>query len=129
MLGLVVDTTKMTVGITPEYLQQIRDLLSNWDSNKRFFKVGNMQKLVGKLARLGKDAPWIFKLMSHLYTSLAYAMKSNKKLLETCSQELRDLINQIKRKQFFGRQSDLQRSGQNGEQAQALLPCKWHHAR
>ncbi len=48
MLGLVVDTTKMMVGITPEYLQQVRDLLNNWDSNKRFFIVGNMQKLVGK---------------------------------------------------------------------------------
>jgi hypothetical protein len=66
MLGLVVDTTKMTVGIMPEYLQQVRDLLSNWDSKKRFFKVGDMQKLVRKQARLGKGAPWIFKLMSHL---------------------------------------------------------------
>jgi hypothetical protein len=86
VLGLVVDTTKMTVGITPEYLQQVRDLLSNWDSKKRFFKVGDMQKLVGKLARLGKGAPSIFKLMSHLYTSLAYALKNNRKRLENCSQ-------------------------------------------
>ncbi len=39
VLGLVVDTTKMTVGIMPEYLQQVRDLLSNWDSNKRFSKL------------------------------------------------------------------------------------------
>jgi hypothetical protein len=70
VLGLVVDTTKMTVGITPEYLQQVRDLLSNWDSKKRFFKVGDMQKLVGKLARLGKGTSWIVKLMSHLYMSL-----------------------------------------------------------
>jgi hypothetical protein len=81
MLGLVVDTTKMTVGIMPEYLQQVRDLLSNWDSKKRFFKVGDMQKLVRKQARLGKGAPWIFKLMSHLYTSLAYALKNNKNSL------------------------------------------------
>jgi hypothetical protein len=71
VLGLFVDTIKMTVGIMPEYLQQVRDLLSNWDSKKRFFKVGDMQKLVRKLARLGKGTPWIFKLMSHLYTSLA----------------------------------------------------------
>jgi hypothetical protein len=56
MLGLVVDTTKMTVSITPEYLQQVWDLLSNWDFKKRFFKVGDMQKLVRKLARLGKGA-------------------------------------------------------------------------
>ncbi len=136
VLGLVVDTTKMTVVITPEYLQQVRDLLSNWDSKKRFFKVGDMQKQVGKLARLGKGAPWIFKLMSHFYTSLAYALKNNKTLLKNCSQEFRNLIHQMERKQFFGRQSDLQhninfaikKGGQDGEQAQASLPCEWHHA-
>jgi hypothetical protein len=70
VLGLVVDTSKMTVGITDEYLDQVRLLLSQWDRNWRLFKVHDMQKLVGKLAQLGEGAPWIFKLMSHLYTCL-----------------------------------------------------------
>ncbi len=70
VLGLVVDTNRMTVGITPEYIQQVRDLLNNWDSHACTFKVSDMQKLVGKLARLGKGAPWIFKLMSHLFFGL-----------------------------------------------------------
>ncbi len=61
-------------------------------------------------ARLGEGAPWIYKLVSHLYTSLAYALKNNKKLLEDYSQEFRDLVDQIERKQFFGKQSDLQRN-------------------
>jgi hypothetical protein len=78
ILGLVVDTNKMTVGIINSYLQQVRKLLHNWDSKKCMFKVCKMHKLVGKLARLGKGGPWIFKLMSHLYTSLAYALKNNK---------------------------------------------------
>ncbi len=64
--------------------------------------------LVSKLARLGKGAPWIFKLMSHLYTSLAYALMNNKKLLKNCSNEFRELINQIEKKHFFGKQTDLQ---------------------
>jgi hypothetical protein len=59
MLGLVLDTTSMTVAITPEYLQQVRDLLNNWDSSAHMFKVNDMQKLVEKLAHLGKGAPWI----------------------------------------------------------------------
>ena len=67
-----------------------------------------MQKLVRKLARLGEGAPWIFKLMSHLYTSLAYTLENNKKLLKNCPQEFRDLIDQMERKQLFGRQLDLQ---------------------
>jgi hypothetical protein len=81
ILGLVVDMSKMTVGIIDEYLDQVQLLLSQWDRNQRFFKVHGMQKLVGKLARLGEGAPWIFKLMSHLYTSLAFSLKNNAELL------------------------------------------------
>ncbi len=109
VLGLVVDTNKMTVGIMNEYIKKVQVLLGLWDPNKRFFKVNNMQKLVRKLARLGEDAPWIFKLMSHLYTSLAYALKSNIKLLEKSSSGFRDLIKQILTKNYSGRISDHQR--------------------
>ncbi len=108
MLGLVVDTNSMTVAITPEYLQQARDLLNNWDSNAHMFKVNNMQKLVGKSARLGEGAPWIYKSMSHLYTSLAFSLKNNKQLLEKCSSGFRDLAKQIKRKSFICKPSNLQ---------------------
>jgi hypothetical protein len=79
-----------------------------WDPNKRFFKVNDMQKLVRKLARLGEGAPWIFKLITHLYTSLAYALKSNTKLLEKSSSGFRDLIKQISTKNYSGRISDHQ---------------------
>jgi hypothetical protein len=61
-------------------------------SYTRFFQVNTMQKLVGKLARLGEGTPWIFKLMLHLYTSLAYALKSNTKLLEKNSGGFKDLV-------------------------------------
>jgi hypothetical protein len=108
ILGLVVDMNKMTVGITDTYLQQVRELLHNWDSKKCMFKVCKMHKLLSKLARLGKGAPSIFKLMSHLYTSLAYALKNNQKLLDSCSKEFRELINQIEQKHFFAKQTDLQ---------------------
>ena len=69
-----------------------------------------MQKLVGKLARLGEGAPWIYKLMSHLYTSLAFALKSNAELLEKSSSGFRKFINQIATKNFSvsGKQSDNQ---------------------
>jgi hypothetical protein len=69
-----------------------------------------MHKLVSKLVRLGKGAPWIYKLMSHLYTSLAHALKNNKKLLESCLKKIRDIVSQIEQKQFFGKQTDLQRN-------------------
>ena len=85
VLGLIIDMNKMTVGMTNEYIQKCRNLLNLWDQNQMFFKVGDMQKLVGKLACLGEGAPWIYKLMSHLYTSLAFALKSSVELLKKSS--------------------------------------------
>jgi hypothetical protein len=42
---------KLTVGITPEYRDQVRELLNeSWPVSRRIFKVVDIQKLVGKLA-------------------------------------------------------------------------------
>jgi hypothetical protein len=69
------------------------------------FEVNDMQKLVRKLVHLGKGAPWVFKLMSHLYTSLAFALKNNTELLEKSSSRFRALVHQIESKIFSGKQS------------------------
>ncbi len=93
----------MTVGITDECIDWVQELLQLWNPDWRFFKVNDMQKLVGKLARLGEGAPWVVKLMSHLYTSLVFALKSNTELLEKSSSGFRDLVKQITTKTFSGK--------------------------
>jgi hypothetical protein len=45
IFGLVIDTSKMTVGITDEYLDQVRLLLSQWDRNRRFLKCTTCKNL------------------------------------------------------------------------------------
>jgi hypothetical protein len=108
VLGLTVDTNRLTVGITREYQNQVKGLLDEkWPISRRIFKVANIQKLVGKMARLGKGAPWIFKLMSHIYTSLAFALKQNKALLLACSPKFQELVDKIERKQFSRNQSEI----------------------
>jgi len=62
--------------------------------------------LVGKVAHLGEGAPWIYKIMSHVYTSLAYALKQNELLLKECSPKFRDIVSRIERKQFSGNQRE-----------------------
>jgi hypothetical protein len=76
-------------------------LHASWGPSKQFFTVDEIQKLVGKLARLGERAPWIYKVMSHLHTSLAVSLKKNKKLLEGSSFKFQELIQNIKTKQFY----------------------------
>ena len=68
------------------------------------FKVRDIQKRVGKIARLGEGAPWIYKIMSHVYTSLAFAFKQNKSLLRQCSSEFCNIVMRIEWKQFAGNQ-------------------------
>jgi hypothetical protein len=109
ILGLIVNTIKMTVGIPNKYVQQICNLLMAWDPDQRLFKVSDMQKLLGKKpACLGEGAPWTYKLMSHLYTSLAFALKSYTKLLKKSSSGSHELVKHISTTKFSGRQSDHQ---------------------
>ncbi len=55
MLGLIINTNRLTVAIPAKYLQEVLNLLnSTWCPNQRCFKVSEAQKLTGKLARLAK---------------------------------------------------------------------------
>ncbi len=108
ILGLTIDTNKLTVGITWEYQNQVKDLLDlKWPASWKIFSAANIQKLVGKMARLGEGAPWIYKLISHMYTSLAFALKQNKALLLACSPKFQEIVDRIERKQFSGNHSKI----------------------
>jgi hypothetical protein len=45
--------------------------------------------------------------MSHIYTSLAFALSLNKELLTNCSPKFQDLLATIEKKHFNGRQSNI----------------------
>jgi hypothetical protein len=93
MLGLIIDTNRLTVAIPPKYLQDVLELLnSTWHPNQHCFKVAEAQKLTGKLARLAKGANWVFHLLSHLYLSIAYELSKNKRLLTESSAEFQDIV-------------------------------------
>lgn len=108
MLGLEVNTRGMWVGMTDEYKQQVLELLDEkWNPNNRFFILRDMYKLVGKVARMGEGAPWIYKVISHLYVSLAFALKSNEALLDKLDEPFHKLLHQIKTKNFYGSARDV----------------------
>jgi hypothetical protein len=110
MLGLIIDTNRLTVAIPTKYLQEVLDLLnSTWHPNRRCFKVSEAQKLRGKLARLTKGANWVFHLLSHLYSSIAYASSQNKRFLTESSAESRDIILGIRTNAFITPCKDLTR--------------------
>ena len=101
-LGLIIDTNWPTVAIPIKYLTEVCNLLySTWYTNRCCFKVSEGQKLTGKLACLAEGANWVFHLLSHLYSSIAYTLAENKRLVMESLQEFCDIVLAIQTGAFF----------------------------
>ncbi len=57
MLGLVIDTNRMTVSVPDDYIKSVRLLIdSTWHTHRQQFTVKETQELTGKLGHLAKGA-------------------------------------------------------------------------
>jgi hypothetical protein len=102
MLGLVIDTNRMTISVPNDYIQSICLLInSTWHTHRQRFTVKEAQELTGKLGHLAEGANWVFHLLTHLYTSIAYALSENKKILADSSPEFQTLIKSLRSGYFF----------------------------
>jgi hypothetical protein len=109
-LGLIIDTNQLTAAIPIKYLTEVCALLdSTWHPNYCRIKVSEAQNLTGKLARLAEGANWVFHLLSHLYSSIAYTLAENKRLLMESLEEFRDIVLAIHTGAFFTSCKDLAR--------------------
>jgi hypothetical protein len=108
MLGLIIDTNRLTVAIPAKYLQEVLNLLnSTWHPNWHCFKVSEAQKLTGKLAHLAKGANRVFHLLFCLYSSIAYALSENKRLLTESAAEFHNIALAIQTNAFISPCKDL----------------------
>jgi hypothetical protein len=102
MLGLVIDTNRMTVSVPDNHIQSVCLLIhSTWQTHRQGNTVKEAQELTGKLGHLAKGASWVFQLLTHLYTSIAYALSKNKRFLEDSSLEFQTLIKSLRSGYFF----------------------------
>ena len=82
MIGLVIDTNRLTVAIPQQYVDEVRELLATtWHINRKSFTVNEADKLTGKLGHLAEGAPWVHHLMTQMYASIAKALAANKTTL------------------------------------------------
>jgi hypothetical protein len=108
MLGLIIDTNKLINSIPYTYLKEVLDLLnSTLHPNRRCFRVSKAWQLTGKLARLVEGANWVFHLLSHLYSSIAYALSESRKFLMESSHEFQDIIKNLQTGAFLIHCKDL----------------------
>jgi hypothetical protein len=107
----IIDTNKLTISIPYKYLNKVLDLLNmTWHPNRHCFKVSEAQKISGKLACLAAGANWVFHLLSHLYSLIAYALSKNRRLLTESFHKFQNVVEALQTGAF-------------------LIPCKdlvWH---
>jgi hypothetical protein len=97
MLGLIIGTNNLMVGIPPDYVTEVLTLINTtWHSHRRCFTAGKAQKLMGKLDHLAEGAHWVFHLLTHLYLSIVYALTENKHLLTDTSPQFCDICLSLK---------------------------------
>jgi hypothetical protein len=71
-------------------------LNKTWHKEWKSFTINELEKLVGKCARLGEGANWVFHLMTHMYASTAFALKSNANFLGQRSKNFVKHLKKIK---------------------------------
>ncbi len=102
MLGLVIDTNRMTLSVPDNYIQSVCLLIdSTWHTHRQQFTMKEAQELTGKLGHLAKGANWVFHLLTHLYASTAYDLSENKRFLADSSLEFQTLIKSLHSGYFF----------------------------
>ena len=76
ILGHIVDTRHLTVSTPREFIAEVlKSLLTTWGEHRRRFFISEAEVLTGKLGHISIAAPWLRYLMTHIYCSLAYALK------------------------------------------------------
>jgi hypothetical protein len=101
ILGLTIDTNRLTVAIPPQYIAEVRNLLdSTWHVNRRAFTVNEAQQLTGKLGHLAQGAQWVHHLLTQMYASIARALAANKTLLSDSSREYQDVVQALRTGSF-----------------------------
>ena len=99
LLGFVFDTRLLTIGISDDYRAEVLKLFADhWPDNKRKFTVGEIERLIGKLGRIGQAFRPIYHLMPQLYASVAYALRDNKAYLASTSGAFRGMMKRAKSK-------------------------------
>jgi len=78
LLGLLVNTREMTVSISDEFRREVLALLTaTWHCRRESFTVKELELLVGKLGHITQAYRPFYFFMSHLYSSLAFALREN----------------------------------------------------
>lgn len=96
MLGQIIHTRRLDVGVPREYIAKTLKLLKPFHRSRKSFTVKEMERITGMLIFIASTAPWLKFLLSHVYTSIASAIGSNKAHLKLTNKQFRLLLKEAK---------------------------------
>ena len=97
VLGRIINTRTMTVQTPLEYIGATVTILKrHWHNKRRKFRIPELETLTGRLGHIGDTAPWLRFMMSHVYTSVASALRASHAHLCTSRQDFRRLLKMAK---------------------------------
>ncbi len=102
LLGLRVNTQEMTVSISDKFRSEVLALFTTtWHCHRESFTVKELELLVGKLGRIAQAYRPFYFLMSHLYLSLAFALRKNQAILVNTLKRFCALIKKMKQDKTY----------------------------
>ena len=96
ILGQVIDTRLLDVGVPPAYIEKTLNLLRPFHYERKSFQVKEMERITGMLVYIAGSAPWLKFLLSHVYVSVAAALGDNTAYLIKSSKQFRQLLKDAK---------------------------------
>lgn len=127
VLGHIINTRTLTVGVPDAFLAQTIDSLSaTWGAHRRAFTVMEAAELAGKLNHIAITAPWLKHLMGQVYQSLSSALKLNEVNEQRTSKSFRLALQALKNARHLDATNPAKTFHQ-GEVARAIFRNKSHH--
>ena len=96
ILGVLIDTRRLDVGVPPDYIKKTLALLRPFHQHRKSFTVKEMERITGMLVFIACTAPWLKFLMPHVYTSVAVAIGDNTSHLRKTNKQFRQMLKEAK---------------------------------
>ncbi|KAL7525092.1 hypothetical protein ACHAXR_000858, partial [Thalassiosira sp. AJA248-18] len=96
ILGQVIDTRRLDVGVPPDYVTRTLLTLKPFHTKRKSFTVNEMETVTGMLIFIASCAPWLKFLLSQVYTSVAAALGDNTAHLHRTNKQFRQFIKEAK---------------------------------
>ena len=93
VLGQLINTRTMEVETPKEFIVETLNIIqSMWHSKRKRFHLSEVEIITGRLCYIAETSPWLKFMTSHLYTSIAHALRSNRHHLISTNAEFRAML-------------------------------------